>query len=202
MRLVEEIGSGDEPAGMAKAVLINIAKLDGLGRGAITPIILSFEETAGVDDLLAVDSAVEFDLDGDGRIEAWPWIKPDTALLVWDPRQTGIVRSGRQLFGSVTWWMFFTDGYHAMDALDDDRNGELSGDELIGLALWFDRNSNGVSDVGEVTPIDKTPVEALTTFSLSHDGDSPWHPAGMRLKDGRTAPTYDWVTRPIEFDAE
>ena len=34
-----------------------------------------------------------------------------------------------------------------------ERDGELSGDELNFLALWFDANMNGVSEVGEVIPL-------------------------------------------------
>jgi hypothetical protein len=198
LRLVEEIGPGAEPAAVKEEVEANMATFKRRPRGGVTPIILSFDKSDGLDDLLATNKAVDFDLDGDGRVESWPWIKPDTALLVWDPNGTGVIESGRQLFGSVTWWMFFEDGYQAMNALDDNRDGELAGEELAGLALWFDRNGNGVSDTGEVIPIERTPVEALTTFSLSRDGDSPWHPAGMRLKDGRTLATYDWVTSSVD----
>jgi hypothetical protein len=31
-----------------------------------------------------------------------------------------------------------------------------------GLAVWFDRNQNGVSDSGEVVPLDQTGIEALS----------------------------------------
>jgi hypothetical protein len=92
--------------------------------------------------------------------------------------------------------MFFEDGYHALDALDDNRDGELSGNELKGLSLWFDRNSNGVSDPGEVVPIEKTGIAAISVRATSRSGDSPCNMAGLRMQDGRVLPTYDWVTTP------
>ncbi|MBT3202234.1 MAG: hypothetical protein HN350_20220, partial [Phycisphaerales bacterium] len=52
-------------------------------------------------------TAVRFDLDGDGRAQSWPWVKPTTGILVWDPSGQGRITSGQQLFGSVTIWMFF-----------------------------------------------------------------------------------------------
>jgi len=36
-----------------------------------------------------------------------------------------------------------------MDALDDNHDGWLTGNELHGLALWYDRNGNGKCDPGK-----------------------------------------------------
>jgi hypothetical protein len=203
VRLVEERGAADrqEEARVAE-VRAAIEKLEAKPLpGAITPIIFSVDRPRRLEELVATDRVVEFDLDGDGEIESWPWVRPRTAILVWDPCRTGRIGSGRQLFGSVTWWMFFPDGYRALDALDDDRNGELSGDELSGLALWFDRNSDGISDPGEVRPIEETAIEAISTRPLSREGDALLNPYGLRLQDGRVLPTYDWVVSPVASEA-
>ncbi len=178
----------------------NVKKLDNLPVGAITPIVFSLETVAGLSELLAPNSSVRFDLDGDGRIERWPWVKPTTGILVWDAKKTGQVKSGRQLIGSVTWWLFFEDGYHVLDALDDDRDGNLAGSELTGLAVWFDRDSDGVSNAGEVVPIEKTAIASLATKSTSRQGRSPANEAGLVMSDGRVLPTYDWVTEPADDD--
>lgn len=163
---------------------------------AITPIIFRIAGPAPrlLDDLLAKTHTVPFDLDGDGDAELRPWVRPDTAILVWDPDQTGRITSGRQLFGNMTFFMLFSDGYRALDALDDDRDGQLADEELTGLAIWHDRNTNGISEPGEVTPIAGTPIHAIRTQSRSlHNGLHPMNPTGLTLDDGATRPTWDWI---------
>lgn len=162
----------------------------------ITPIVISIDGPRALRDLLSPDRPVRFDLNGDGTAELWPWVKPTTGFLVWDPERTGIITSGQQLFGNATWWMMFKDGYAAMEGLDDNGDGQLAGDELTGLAVWFDRNSNGVSDRGEVVDLDTLGIESLAVFWTSHVGKSMMNPTGLRMKDGRVLPTYDWVTEP------
>ncbi|MCA9310866.1 MAG: hypothetical protein KDA21_06650, partial [Phycisphaerales bacterium] len=124
------------------------------------------------------------------------WLRPSTALLVWQPDSAVPITSGRQLFGSGTWLMRFSNGYRAMDALDDDRDGVLRGDELRHLAAWFDRNSDGVSQPDEVRPLDSLGVVGLRTEITGYAGDSPMNPRGLIMRDGRELPTWDWVTSP------
>jgi hypothetical protein len=52
-----------------------------------------------------------------------------------------MIRDARQLFGSRTWWIFFRDGYEALSVLDDNRDGQLTGAEMEGIAVWVDRKS-------------------------------------------------------------
>jgi hypothetical protein len=106
-------------------------------------------------------STVLFDLDGFAEGRTWPWLQPDTAILVWDPAWEGRIASGRQLFGSVTWWMFWKNGFEPLAALDDNGDGWLTGSELDGIGVWQDRNGNGVSDQGEVIPASQFGVTAI-----------------------------------------
>ena len=161
---------------------------------AVTPIIFSETDNLPLESLLSA-STVKFDLAGDGLACDYPWVKPETSILVWDPKHTGIVTSGRQLFGSATWWIFWRDGYQALEALDDNHDGILSGSELHGLAVWRDKDGNGIADPGEVTPIEETEIESISVYSsaLVNPGPSPSNPIGLRLKNGRCLPTYDWT---------
>lgn len=171
----------------------NLATLEALPIGAITPIVFSLKPSTSLRGLLAPKRIVRFDLDGDGVVEPRPWLRPTTGLVVWDGDRDGQITSGRELFGSVTWWLFFSNGYRALDMLDDNRDGFLTAGELKGIAVWFDRNSNGRSDRGEIVSLESLGVTALGTRPTGCDGPAPMHASGIRLRDGRTLPSYDWI---------
>ena len=168
----------------------------------ITPLVMDLNESKPLTSLLDSSHQVKFDLDGSARPQTYGWVKPTTAFLVWDPTHEGAITSGRQLFGNATWWMLWANAYAALDALDDNRDGWLSGKELNGLALWYDRNGNGISDPGEVIAIEKTLIVALRTKFDGREGNSLVSTQGVRLKDGRKLPTYDWVTAALIPDED
>ncbi|MBI3831638.1 MAG: hypothetical protein HY291_19110 [Planctomycetes bacterium] len=203
LRLLKGRHQSDTETKKAEEIAEHLKNLKGLPPGKITPIVFSLH--AGVDacmaDLLDDAKTVRFDLDGDERPELRRWVKPETCILVWDPEGRGKITSGRQLFGSVTWWIFWNDGYHALDALDDNRDGRLSGEELRGLAVWRDANSNGVSDPGEVAPLSTLEIESLSVRATGLDGASPICRDGLRMKDGSTLPTFDWIAPAVNEKA-
>jgi hypothetical protein len=168
---------------------------------AVTPIIFPLYAAAPLDALLARDRSVLFDLAGDGGGDRWPWVGPNTGILVWNPGKTGRITSGRQLFGSVTWWMFWKDGYQALAALDDDQNGWLEGAELDGLAVWCDRNWNGVSDPGEVQPLAQIGFTRVAVRPSGRKDGTLWNPAGMVRRDGTALPTYDWTPSALDHNS-
>jgi hypothetical protein len=166
---------------------------------AITPIVFPLAAPAPLEALLAPGTTVSFDLAADGRAERWPWVKPETGVLVWDPSGIGRVTSGAQLFGSRTWQMFFRTGYEALAALDNDADGVLSGAELNGLAAWQDRNGNGASDAGEVRPLARLGITAVAVYPDGESSGVPFHQRGLRTADGTCLPTYDWT--PVSLPA-
>ncbi|RYG49488.1 hypothetical protein EON79_01120 [bacterium] len=178
-----------------KIVRKHLAEIKGKPGGPITPILFSLSSAKPLEELLDASKRVKFDLDGTGSPQEYGWTRPDTAILVWQPDPRVPITSGRQLFGSATWWMMYRDGYAALAALDTDGNGWLEGKELQGLAVWRDADQDGVSDPGEVTPLAGAGVRGLVTRSKAKSGRSPYHPQGVRLDDGRVLPTYDWVTK-------
>lgn len=162
-----------------------IQKLKHMPR-AITPVIFSFREGMTLSELVAQDVRVSFDLDGLGH-DGWSWLQPTTGILVWDPQHTGVVKSGLQLFGTATWWMFWRDGYAALAALDDNRDGWLSGAELSGIAVWIDGNQNGRSDPGEVISLQSAGINRVRVAA-------PQAPCGIEFADGRCTPSFDWIS--------
>ena len=178
----------------------NLKTLETLRSAGITPIILSLQENSSLSELLAYDQIVSFDMDGNGSVEKRPWVKPTTGFLVWDSDGDGRITSGRELFGSVTWWLFFPNGYRAMDVLDDNRDGFLANGELDGISVWFDRNSDGRSDIGEIVSLESLGITAIATRPNGRNGKSPMHTGGLKLKNGRTLPTYDWITPAAQIN--
>jgi hypothetical protein len=160
---------------------------------AITPILISLQAGSGLDELVDTNAQVAFDLDGTGLPTKWGWITPKAAWLVYDPEGSGRITSGLQMFGNVTFWIFWRNGYEALGALDDNGDGVLSGVELEGLALWNDRNGNGASDPGEVIPIQAFGITSISCGSQRHACGFEWNPAGVQLGDGTTRASYDWI---------
>ncbi len=175
-------------------------KLQSLPR-AVTPLALrlSSDLTAECDAPLASQARVRFDADGSGLRETWTWITPDAAWLVRDPTRSGSIVSALQLFGNVTFWLFWENGYHALRALDDNGDGVLRGPELAGLAVWQDVNSNGASEPGEVRPLAAVDIIALSVRSEpSVDPNvAAWSTRGVQFKGGRWSPTWDVVLHNI-----
>ncbi|MFZ4508868.1 MAG: hypothetical protein ACOYON_14350 [Fimbriimonas sp.] len=171
--------------------------LETLPPAPITPIVFHLTRSKSLASLLDLSRTVEFDLAGNGSRQLYGWVKPDTAFLVWQPDPSKPIRSGRQLFGSATWYLMPANGYSALALLDDDGDGWVSGPETHGLAVWRDANQNGIAEPAEVLAIEKTPIQALKTSISRRQGASYVSDGGLRLTNGRLLPTYDWVTQPV-----
>ncbi len=188
-----------DPRRDAEEIATLRARAERLGRvpRAITPIAIPLSDTATLKTIVDLDATVPFDADGTGLRKAWTWISPDAAWLVYDPTSSGRITSALQLFGNVTFWNVWKNGYEPMKALDDDGDGELRGSELRHLALWRDVNRDGVSDPGEVRPLREFGIAALTCRGGTGDGIYAAAVAerGVRFDDGRTRPTYDVILR-------
>ncbi len=159
---------------------------------AVTPIVIPLTDRVALSELTDPSARVAFDLDGSGEKRRWGWITTNAAWLVFDHDGRGQITSGLQLFGNVTFWVFWRNGYEALASLDDDDDGFLRGEELQGLALWRDGNGNGLSEPGGVTAATALGVEALACRSDTGADGVPFNPQGVRLRDGRVRPSYDW----------
>lgn len=166
--------------------------LGSMGR-AMTPIIVPLQANIALADLVNPSAKVAFDLDGSRRARKWSWITPNAAWLVYDSNGSGKITSALQMFGNVTFWIFWPDGYAALSSLDDDGDGALQGQELRCLALWQDRNENGISDPGEVLPLQAFAITAISCTGCTGPGKVKWNPHGITFATGEVRPTYDLV---------
>ena len=146
----------------------------GVAALCVTPISLLWDENASLSDGMTV---VPFSIDARQPQAFSLWKASEKApLLVYDPTHTGKVTSAKQLFGSYTFGGKTTktgyyqsdeartpwgDGYEALALLDTNDDGKISGKELDPLALWFDKNRDGVSQPGEVESLSSLGVTAL-----------------------------------------
>jgi hypothetical protein len=167
------------------------AKIRALPR-AITPVAIPLTDDVAADAIVDDGARVRFDADGTGARD-WTWITPDAGWLVYDATGRGEITSALQLFGNVTFWLFWSNGYEPMRALDDNHDGELAGPELRQLAIWRDADRDGVADRGEVLPLASRGIVALSCDHVEVDDArfAAISPAGVRLTDGTTRPTYD-----------
>lgn len=145
---------------------------------SVSPISLVLDDNIDINQVQAV---TQFDLNPSESGKYYPWrASSETPLLVWDPGKTGEITSAAQLFGN---WTFggkkssyvpaalngdsfrnataWADGYEALGTLDSNGDGRVSGDELDGIALWYDHNMNGVSEAGEIKDIRSADVTSL-----------------------------------------
>jgi hypothetical protein len=163
----------------------------------VTPIAIPLREGMTIDDAIAPRARVRFDADGTGRARTWTWIGRDAGWLVYDQRGTRKITSALQWFGNVTFWMFWTNGYEPLRALDDNRDGQLSGRELEHFAIWRDVNQDGVTDAGEFLPLPAWKIQSLSCeYEVPDDARiAAMSRRGVTFEDGRVRPTWDVILR-------
>ncbi len=181
-----------------KEIKAHQAEVAKLPSGPITPLIFSLDsKVRSLTELLDPSKTVNFDLDGTGAKQKWTWVKPQTAFLVWMPNGIDEVHSGRQLFGSATWWMMYPNAYSALASLDDNADGWIREKEFEGLAIWQDFNQNGVSDYNEIRTLQQAGIKAIYTKATGKTGSSLVSVGGLILNNGQKLPTYDWMATPV-----
>lgn len=162
-------------------------------REVMSPIVLDLD-ASGTPDVAGGDwkphgnaqfdnaAKVHFDLDGDGRQELTEWVGAGDGLLAVDGNGNGKIDDGTELFGTAGG---FQDGYGKLATLDLNRDGVLSGQELEGLRVWRDANSNGVSEESELHSLQELDI---TEISVNHGGDYQ----STYTQGGRTRRSWDW----------
>lgn len=163
----------------------------------VTPLVFPLDGSTRLSQMVDSSRRVRFDLAGDTSPERWPWLRGNAAFLAWDPEKTGRITSGRQLFGTLTWQMFWRNGFEPLAALDDNRDGTLNGPELQGIVVWHDRDYNGRSNAGEVLSLESVGIVGIRTKPKGLVDGIPTHTAGLILANGNTAPVFDWTPQSV-----
>ena len=86
--------------------------------------------------------------------------------------------------------------------LDDNRDGVLTGDELQGIAVWVDRNGNGISEPGEVLSLEKAGIVSIGVNGHADADGALVADQGIGFADGTVVKSFDWVTLPVENNSQ
>jgi hypothetical protein len=167
------------------------------------PIVLSLDDSPlEIYDLYGV----KFSFDGK-HSQKTHWMKSSRlkGFLAADFNRNGQIDSGRELFGQFTFGKKYEHGYQALKELrDKNKDGFISGDELLGLMLWSDLNYDGKSQKNELQSLKALNVLWLKIKDLNYKkislpgaGIYPYIDAGLMFKtkgESKMSKTYDlWL---------
>jgi hypothetical protein len=107
-------------------------------------------------------------------------------------------RIGEYIYGSGTGGQDWADSYEAISYLDVDGDGFLEGDELSNVALWVDKNSDGIPDLEEVTKAEEN-ILVVKTKPQKHGSLESWCGGdGVLFKDETSASSWCKISRGVD----
>lgn len=114
-------------------------------------------------------STLLFDLDADGVMENCGWVGPQDGFLVLDRNGNGVIDSGAELFGDRTLLrngQRAQHGFEALAELDGNADGRVDATDPAWpqLRVWWDGDSDGRTDRGELVPPEQV---AIVAFELA-----------------------------------
>ncbi|WCM25838.1 cadherin domain-containing protein [Sphingomonas sp. QA11] len=131
------------------------------------PVILDFDgDGAGLMSLAS--SNVRFDMDGDGAAERTGWIEAGDAFLALDRNGDGKISDIAEIsfVGDLAGAKTDLEGLKAFDSNGDGLLSALDA-RFAEFKLWFDTNSNGVSDAGEIRSLAEAGLASLSLSSTA-----------------------------------
>ena len=162
------------------------------------PVILDFNGNG--ETLVGLDkSTTIFDQDGDGNRERTAWFERGDAVLAVDRNQNGLIDDIseisflQEIAGAKT-------DLEGLAAYDSDKNGVIDSSDIdfAALKLWFDRDSDGVTDAGELVSLSEASVASISLEATSDettgrqaDGSMIYGKATFRFDDGRQGAVFD-----------
>jgi hypothetical protein len=159
-------------------------------------------------ELSTVAAGILFDFYGTGEPVRMPWpLQASNAWLVLDRNGNGRIDNGGELFGNRTPLSdgrLATHGFDALAEFDVNHDGVIDAADPVfqRLAIWADLNRNGMSDPGELTPIQKIHLILSVRFQESHRSDR-WgnvfaYEAPVSLFSGERRVAYEVVAATTE----
>ena len=111
-------------------------------------------------ELTKMENGVNFDINGDGKIDKTAFVKPDDGLLALDKNGNGVIDSGKELFGTQNG---ASDGFSELGKYDENGDGKIDKNDAIyyKLRVWQDLNQNGKSEEGELNSLETLKIDSI-----------------------------------------
>lgn len=169
--------------------------------GLSTPIAIDLNND-GVIRLTDKAGGVMFDLDMNGEKEQIPWLADsDDGWLVFAYNENGLITNGSQLFGPGD----KNNGYLHLSGFDDNKDGQLDGRMVNNkwldgiwhlLAIWLDKNHNGISEPGELLYLTASGIESISldykeSRRKDKHGNEFRYRSKIKFADGREGFSFD-----------
>jgi len=101
-----------------------------------------------------------FDINGDGKKDSTAWVKGNSAFLVMDRNNNGLIDDGSELFGDQHG---ASNGFLELARFDSLRDNIIDRKDSVykALKIYQDLNGNGAIDSGEVKSLEKAGVASI-----------------------------------------
>jgi len=175
-------------------------------RKQASPLTINIDGT-GIE-TLSVKDGVYFDHLGNGFRIKTGWVAPNSGLLVRGVNENSRIISGRNLFGDNTLLKngrLAANGFEALKDLDDNRDRTFDAKDAAWheLHLWFDLNSNGKIEPGELVPLSETGIVSIdlnyyNSNYVDANGNSFKQISTATMQDGTVVDVVDiWFSRNL-----
>lgn len=136
---------------------------------------------------------------GGEKAARWEWVGPGSGIFV----RQGITRAeddrvSEYIYGSNTGGQDWTNPYEALSYLDIDKDGWVSGNEMVDVHVWIDSNVNGKPEDGEVKRAGESirrinvRPRRLSMVDWSREGD------GVIMNDGSARSSWGYGSRGVD----
>lgn len=114
----------------------------------------------GIKTISISQSDIDFDITGDSVLERTGWLSPGDAFLVIDRNGDEIIDSVNEMFGGLN----RGEGFAELSLMDGNNDGVVNINDInfSSLRLWQDKNSNGITDSGELLELDAIGITELS----------------------------------------
>jgi hypothetical protein len=133
-----------------------------------SPLVLDFVNKGRPQLISPSESNVQFDLASTGFKQSVGWVEGRQAgLLALDLNGNGKIDNGSELFGEFTvlhaTGLRAQNGYQALNQYDINQDGWIDSNDPIfhKLVVWFDYNTNGISESSELVSLAEAQVTRI-----------------------------------------